>query len=310
MEETGRLEAICRSDARGTQKYVIPQAVLKEDWGIEGDAHAGHWHRQVSLLGLEQIEAFRARGADVAYGAFGENLIVQGIDLRQIPVGSLIRVGSAMLELTQIGKACHDHCAIYKAVGDCIMPREGVFAKVLEGGTIHPGDEVQVYDLDPAHPYSAAVITLSDRAFKGVYEDKSGPVIREILEKDGYEVVETILLPDGRPMLEKELVRLADQRQVNVIFTTGGTGFGQRDVTPEATQAVCDRMAPGIAQAIILASLKVTPKAMLSRQTAGIRGRSLIINLPGSPKACREDLEIVLPALKHGLGILRGTEDA
>jgi molybdenum cofactor synthesis domain-containing protein len=153
------------------------------------------------------------------------------------------------------------------------------------------------------------VITLSDRAFRKEREDRSGPVIRDILGENGYDVVEMILLPDGEALLKRNLIRLADQRQVNVIFTTGGTGFGPRDLTPEATCAVCQRMAPGIAEAMRAESLKITRHAMLSRAAAGIRGTTLIINLPGSPKACRENLDVVLPALKHGLGLLRGTDD-
>ena len=134
-------------------------------------------------------------------------------------------------------------------------------------------------------------------------------MIRDILCENGYDVVEMILLPDGEALLKRNLIRLADQRQVNVIFTTGGTGFGPRDLTPEATSAVCQRMAPGIAEAMRAESLKITKHAMLSRAAAGIRGTTLIINLPGSPKACRENLDVVLPALKHGLGLLRGTDD-
>ena len=138
----GKLIAICISDARGTQKYEVPEARLVVSHGIEKDAHAGNWHRQVSLLGIEKIEEFRKKGADVGFGAFGENLIVEGFDLRQLPVGTRFKIGDVLLELTQIGKECHDHCAIYNTVGDCIMPREGVFTRVLEGGVIHPGDEV------------------------------------------------------------------------------------------------------------------------------------------------------------------------
>ena len=134
-------------------------------------------------------------------------------------------------------------------------------------------------------------------------------MIRDILSENGYDVVEMILLPDGEALLKRNLIRLADQRQVNVIFTTGGTGCGPRDLTPEATCAVCDRMAPGIAEAMRAESLKITKHAMLSRAAAGIRGTTLIINLPGSPKACRENLDVVLPALGHGLGLLRGTDD-
>ena len=303
-----KLLAICTSPARGTQKYETPEAVLVAGWGIEGDAHAGKWHRQVSLLSFEKISDFREKGADVRFGDFGENLVVEGLDLREIPVGTKIQVGEALLRLTQIGKNCHSHCAIYKQVGDCIMPREGVFAEVLVGGVIHPGDEVTCLPLENDSPFTAAVITLSDRASDGTYEDRSGPLMKEILEEAGYEVVEYLLLPDGRVRLEQELRRLADQRQVNVVFTTGGTGFSERDLTPEATIAVCDRMAPGIAEAIRYYSLQITPKAMLSRAASGIRGKTLIVNLPGSPKAVREALGFILPSLGHGLGILRGTD--
>ena len=160
---------------------------------------------------------------------------------------------------------------------------------------------------DPARPFTAAVITLSDRASQGIYEDKSGPEIKRILEEKGYQVVEQFVLPDGKPRLMVELSRLADQRQVNVIFTTGGTGFSERDQTPEATKEVSDREVPGIGEALRAYSMQFTKNAILSRQTAGIRKKTLIINMPGSPKACREDLEYLLPSLEHGIGILRGT---
>ena len=304
----GKVLAICISEKKGTQKHKIEEAHLIPNWGIEGDAHAGKWHRQVSLLSLEKIEEFREKGANVDFGAFGENLVVEGFDLRAIPVGTKIRVGSALLRLTQIGKECHSHCAIYHQVGDCIMPREGVFAEVLEEGVIHPGDEVQLLPLEANRPFTAAVITLSDRAYLKEYKDKSGPLMADILKNNGYEVIEYILLPDDKSMLKKELIRLSDQRQVNAIFTTGGTGFSERDITPEATLEVCDRQAPGIAEAMRWYSLQITPKAMLSRQASGIRKKTLIINMPGSPKAVREDLDFILKPLEHGLGILRGTD--
>lgn len=304
----GKVTAVCVSEKKGTQKTEVPSAVLVPDWGIEGDAHAGKWHRQVSLLAFEKIDEFRKKGAEVDFGAFGENLIVEGFDLKELPVGTRFRIGEVLLELSQIGKACHSHCEIYKVMGDCIMPREGVFTEVLEGGEVKPGDEVTMIPAAPDRPFTAAVITLSDRGFRGEREDKSGPLIAETLQNSGYKVIETLLLPDGRPRLEAELKRLADQRQVNVIFTTGGTGFSERDLTPEATIEVSDRMAPGIGEALRYYSLQITPKAMLSRQTAGIRKKTLIVNLPGSPKACRENLEFLLGPLEHGLGILRGTD--
>ncbi len=138
----GIIKGICISEKRGTPKKTTEHAVLIPDWGIEGDAHAGNWHRQISLLSCEKVEEFKKRGADVTYGSFGENLDVEGYDFRNLPVGTRFRCGTALLEMTQIGKECHSHCEIYKVMGDCIMPREGVFARVLEGGTVSVGDEL------------------------------------------------------------------------------------------------------------------------------------------------------------------------
>lgn len=304
----GVLKAICISEKKGTQKHEIDSAVLIENWGIEKDAHAGNWHRQVSMLSFEKIEDFRAKGAQVEFGAFGENLIVEGFDLRTIPVGTKFTIGETLLELTQIGKECHSHCEIYKVMGDCIMPREGVFTKVLKGGIIRPGDEITKLPLEKDRPFTAAVLTLSDKGASGEREDKSGPLICEMLKREGYDLIEQWVLPDNKAVLQHHLCRLADQRQVNVIFTTGGTGFSERDITPEATIAVCDRMAPGIAEAMRSYSLTITNRAMLSRAASGIRKKTLIVNLPGSPKAVEESLDYILPALGHGIGILRGTE--
>ena len=138
----GEIKAICISEKRGTQKKEIPEAQILEDWGIEGDAHGGKWHRQISLLAVEKIEDFRARGAEIDYGAFGENLIVEGFDLRNLPIGTQLRSGDVLLEITQIGKECHSHCEIYKQMGECIMPHEGVFAIVLEGGILKAGQSI------------------------------------------------------------------------------------------------------------------------------------------------------------------------
>ena len=136
----GVIKGICISEKRGTAKHEIEEAILAKNWGIQGDAHAGHWHRQVSLLSYEKIEEFRKKGADIELGAFGENLIVSGYDFRNLAVGTRFQCGEAVLEMTQIGKECHCHCEIYKRMGECIMPREGVFAIVLHGGTIRKGD--------------------------------------------------------------------------------------------------------------------------------------------------------------------------
>ena len=152
--------------------------------------------------------------------------------------------------------------------------------------------------------YKAAVLTVSDRSFRGERPDGAGPLVASLLEAAGSQVVETALVPDEQPDIEAALIRLCGQAAL--VVTTGGTGFSPRDVTPEATLAVCERLAPGIPEAMRAASLAVTPRAMLSRGAAGLRGGTLNINLPGSPKAARENQEAVLPALEHGLKMLLG----
>lgn len=142
----GKVLAVCISERKGTEKQNVGSARFIEDWGIENDSHAGKWHRQVSLLSHEKIEAFRARGAEVIDGAFGENLVVEGFDFRTLPVGTKFKCNDVVLELTQIGKECHSGCAIYQKMGECIMPREGVFTRVLHGGEISVGDTLEILE--------------------------------------------------------------------------------------------------------------------------------------------------------------------
>ena len=210
--------------------------------------------------------------------------------------------------MTQIGKECHSHCAIYHRVGECIMPREGVFAEVVKEGIIRPGDIMRVEAPDENRPFTAAVIVLSDKGSKGEREDLSGPAAGDMLKEAGYDVVERFVIPDEPEVLKHHLVRLADSRQVDLVVTSGGTGFSMRDQTPEATLAVSGRVAPGIAEAIRAGSMAITKRAMLSRAVSAIRHRTLIINLPGSPKAVEESLGFVLDTLPHALGLLRGTD--
>ena len=302
----GEVLAVCTSKRKGTQKTNVGRALFVENHGIEGDAHAGCWHRQVSLISAERIEEFCSRGANVAYGAFGENLVVEGIDFRSLEVGTLLRCGDVLLEMTQIGKECHTHCAIYHQVGDCIMPREGVFARVLEGGSIQAGDRMAIEPRKEKLPWQAAVITLSDKGAKGQREDRSGPAIASRLRENGYEVIEQFLISDDPELLKHHLIRLCDQRRPDLILTTGGTGFSVRDQAPEATLAVAERNVPGIAEAIRAESLKITKHAMLSRAVSVIRGKTLIINLPGSPKACMESMDVFLDAIPHAMDLLRG----
>ena len=140
----GKIMAVCISEKRGTQKKNSEKVRLIENFGLEGDAPGGNWHRQVSLLSYEKVRAFEEKGISVEDGAFGENLLVEGFDFKTLPVGTRFRCGEVLLEMTQIGKECHSHCEIYQAVGDCIMPREGVFARVLHGGMIQIGDVMEI----------------------------------------------------------------------------------------------------------------------------------------------------------------------
>ena len=303
----GVVKAVCISREKGTEKRPIARGHFIPDFGIEQDAHGGKWHRQVSLLSYDKVVDFNKRGACVADGDFGENVLVEGLDFKNLPVGTLLRAGTVVLRMTQIGKECHSHCAIHKRVGDCIMPREGVFAEVLAEGDICPGDPMTAELPSPDRPFTAAVITLSDKGARGERVDESGPAAVEMLRQAGYQVVETLILPDEPGPLKANLVRLADGRQVDLVLTSGGTGFSLRDRTPEATLAVAERHAPGIAEYIRYRSMEVTDRAMLGRGVSVIRGKTLIVNLPGSPRAVKESLGYILDSLDHGLKILRGS---
>ena len=138
--------AICISKHKGTLKNEVSEANFIEEFGIEADAHAGKWHRQVSLLAFEKIDDVRNKGGNVDFGAFGENLVVDGIELHKLPVGQQLQVGEVLLEVTQIGKECHDKCAIYYQVGECIMPKNGIFTRVLKGGKVKVGDQCTLID--------------------------------------------------------------------------------------------------------------------------------------------------------------------
>ena len=302
---TGVVKAVCASDVRGVQKRDLTSARFQTGWGLEGDAHGGDWHRQVSLLSYDKVEEFNERGAGLDHGDFGENLVVEGIDFASLPVGARLTCGDCILEITQIGKECHTKCQIHQEMGDCIMPREGVFARVIRDGVISAGDAIWLSEGSDQRLW-AAVLVISDRCEKGEREDETGPLIARILEEAGYAISGMALLPDEQSAIEAVLRALADESRADLVLTAGGTGFSPRDITPEATIAVSEREAPGIAEAMRAHSLQITGRAMLSRGVAVIRGGTLIVNLPGSPNAVQECLDFALPHLSHGLEVLRG----
>lgn len=286
---------------RGTIKKQVDQVELVENFGIREDAHAGDWHRQVSLLDQSSVDRMLELGAHgLVPGIFAENITTEGMDLCQLPIGTRLQVGDALLEVTQIGKECHQHCQVYQQVGMCVMPLEGIFARVIQGGVVKAGSPISILE-----SIRVAVVTISDKGSQGVREDKSGPALVEALK--GHATIKlTKLIPDERDIIAQTLVDLADTADLDVIFTTGGTGLAPRDVTPEATLDIVQKMVPGIPEAMRAASLKITDRAMLSRATAGIRGRTLIVNLPGSPKAAVECLQVFLPVMAHAVETLRG----
>ncbi len=309
----GQVIAVCISEQKGTPKQDVGEARLIADFGLEHDAHAGT-ARQVSLLSLERVKEAEAWArTSLAPGIFGENILASGFDFKTIPVGTRFLIGEVVLEITQIGKECHSGCTVARETGKCIMPTEGVFAKVIKGGRIQKGMEIiRVEEERKAVSQSrlrAAILCSSDRCYAGLREDKSSPLIREKLQKAGYEVVETCLLPDDAMMLETNMTRICLEVKPDLLITTGGTGFSPRDVVPEVTRRLCRRNVPGIAEAIRACSMTKTRHAMLSRAESVISYKTLIINLPGSEKAAEECMDFLLGSIEHGLYLLRGEGD-
>ncbi|MCK4414125.1 MAG: MOSC domain-containing protein [Candidatus Eisenbacteria sp.] len=320
--------AVCISETRGVQKTPVDEIAVALEHGVEGDAHAGDWHRQVSLLADESAEIMRAKGVPVGPGGFGENIVTRGIEVKELPLGTRVRVGeTAVLEVTQLGKTCHTPCAIGRLAGECIMPVEGVFCRVLNAGKIRAGDRIDVVARpagDPAEPaarggsdqaglgnsspaaFHTAVLVLSDSRSDGRREELVIPACREVLQGTAFEITETQVLPDEEAQIADTLRALVARGDIALILTSGGTGLAPRDRTPEATRAVIEREAPGFAELLRLKGLEKTPMAVLTRGIAGTAGHCLIINLPGSPKAVREGLEVLLPILPHALETLLG----
>jgi len=301
----GELLHVCISSKKGIAKHEIRSAKILVGHGLDGDAHAGEWHRQVSLLSHAGIEFMRAKGLTLKPGAFGENLVIDGLNTDELGVGTQLRVGSVLLEITQVGKICHTRCAIYHTTGDCIMPRTGLFARVLEGGEVTRGMDVEIVRRVDRSTLQVAVITVSDRCSTGKMVDTAGPAVTKLLSKELHaRVAWTKLVPDEISEISEVLKDFSDRR-VDIILTSGGTGPHVRDVTPDATRKVLERELPGIAEYMRAASATKTPNAWLSRAVAGIRCETLIVNLPGSEKAAMENLNAILPIIPHTVKMLR-----
>lgn len=309
MTSGGKIEAICVSKAKGERKTPVDTAVFIENHGIEGDAHAGDWHRQVSLLAAEDIDTLRAKGLpDLKPGDFAENIVVSGLDLATLGLGSRLKVGSEVeLTVTQLGKVCHTRCAIYFQTGDCVMPSKGIFARVGKGGSICSGEEATILEVVPRETFQCVVLTISDRCSRGETQDTAGPAVAERLRSgiEGHIYAQEIL-PDEQKQIEDRMRHYCDGHSIDLICAVGGTGLSPRDVTPEAVAAVIERPTPGLDEAMRAASLQKTPHAMLSRALSGASGTTLVISLPGSERGAVENIDAILPALGHGLKKLRG----
>ena len=300
MKQSITIHSVNKSKKKGEVKKPVSDIMLDKD-GIEGDAHAGPWHRQVSLLAAESIRKYEsATGTLVPDGGFGENITTEGFLLHHArPLDRFIS-GEVVLELTQVGKKCHGKgCAIYKESGECIMPDEGIFCRVLQGGKLKSGDQL-VY---VPRSFTLKVITLSDRASKGFYSDRSGPIILEEMERwfEDKKLKHTstpLILPDEREGFSRELGN-AIKENVDLIFTTGGTGLGSRDMAPDVAIQHMGRQIPGIMELIRVKHGMVNPNAALSRSVAGLTGKTLIFVLPGSTRAIKEYMEEILKSLWH-----------
>jgi molybdenum cofactor synthesis domain-containing protein len=295
------------SERKGTIKTPVDGIILNET-GVKGDAHSGKWHRQVSLLGTESFDKFEKQaGRQLAYGEFAENITTTGIILFQTRPLDRFRIGDTELEVTQIGKSCHgDGCAIYREVGNCVMPKEGIFCRVLKNGTIKAGDKVEYIQ----KVFRIKVITLSDRASVGEYTDRSGPAVENILTDFFNSIqwkveIERKVIPDDEVLLRQTL---NDINETDMIFTTGGTGIGPRDITVDVVEPLLDKKIPGIMEIIRTKYGLEKPAALLSRGVAGVIGNTLIYTLPGSVKAVEEYLTEINKTLMHSVYMLHGLD--
>ena len=300
----GKIQAISVSDRKGVIKENVPSAYFENDFGIKGDAHAGKWHRQVSLLALESVKKMQEKGLDVKSGDFAENITTEGIDLLSLPVGTKIKIKDVEFIISQIGKICHHKCAVYYHAGECVMPKEGIFAVVRGNGELHVGDEIQNLGKDG---FSVGIITLSDRASKGEYEDLTGPALEKYVSENlKTSFIRKEIIPDDTKKLELTLKDFADTQMLDLIITNGSTGISPRDIAPDVTVEVVEKRLPGFEEAMRAESFKITATAIVSRAVCGTRKNSLIINLPGSPKGAVENLSVIMPAIEHTIKKLQG----
>jgi molybdenum cofactor synthesis domain-containing protein len=303
----GRVISVNISEKKGTIKTPVPEIMITAT-GVKNDAHNSIGAVQVSILKAETIHSFSEKHHKIFKpGDFAENITVEG--LADVPVNLLDRfqIDKTELEVTRIGKKCHGgECAIFQAIGDCIMPKEGIFLRVIKQGVIRPEDTVKHLP----RVYRFQVITLSDKAYAGEYPDVSGYEIQRLLREHFDRLnrpirIDDVLIPDNPTRLKRE-VKKAVNKGCDVIFTTGGTGIGPRDITCDVVSRLCDKTIPGITEFIRMKYGQINSHALLSRSIAGIMKDVLIYTLPGSQKAVKEYMEVILDTMEHLLYMLNG----
>lgn len=292
------------SDKKGIVKHPVKSIVLNST-GITDDAHAGDWHRQVSLLALESItQAEQQANNTFPPGTFAENITTKGLEIHKTAPFDRFMNNNVALEVTQIGKKCHNTCTIGKQIGNCIMPLEGIFCRVIKGGELKPGD---VLDYGP-RIMKVQIITLSDRASKGIYEDRSGPMIYDLIAAhftsvNRHFLIENTILPDDRKLL-RETIENAVSQNADIIVTTGGTGIGPHDISPDVIKPMLEKEITGIMELVRVKYGMQNPNAVISRSVAGTIGNTLVYCLPGSPKAISEYMTEILPTLEHSFRMI------
>jgi molybdopterin adenylyltransferase len=305
--KTIKILSVNKSDERGINKKPVSDIELTRN-GTTSDARAGNCNRQVSLLGIDSFRKMEPQlGRMPSFGEFAEDITTEGFQLFSMKPLDRLTSGSLTLELTQTGMKCKGkNCAVYRETGECIMQTEGVFARVTEPGAIRPGD------LFEYHPkvLKIGIITVSDRASSGEYEDRSGPLLKQLLhdhfDKTGRQIqVQTTIVPDEASNLKEAILQMIGTN-TDILFTTGGTGIGPRDITPETVRPLLEKEIPGIMEMIRVKYGMEFSNALLSRSIAGVIQQTLVYLLPGSPGALKDYCNEIFKTLEHSVFMLHG----
>lgn len=310
MNSQVSVQSLNISVKKGTTKIPGQHAIFSSQ-GMEGDAHSGSWHRQVSILGVESIKKQEDRlGRPLGFGEFAENITTEGMQLHKTRPLDRFESNGLVLEVTQIGKKCHgEGCIIFKETGNCVMPKEGIFCRVISGGELNVGD-IMTY---VQKTFKVKVITLSDRAHAGVYTDRSGDYLTQELgnwfnKTEWSNEVTKVILPDDSDGFNRELEQSISEK-TDLIISTGSTGIGSRDIAPRIIQNHLDMKLPGIMEMVRIKYGSENPRALLSRSIAGVAGKTLLFGLPGSTKAVKEYLQEILKILQHTVYMIHDIDD-